>query len=314
MPPVEPGQHRCFVSHSYQDVAVLAACLKHRLPNGWLPFVYPSQTVTPDQAISDQLLDALRDCEGFAYLDTPVSQASFWVGFERNMAARLGKPVYAFRPHWAFSSFKLDSRPPADPIISVLFNLCIGPDIERIGQIRELVWDRYRFEIRGDKWRHLDNDVRQMFDSVEGLQQKSAAGGAALVFLSNASIATGHHDYVDAFAYRRAIKDGETPIGYTGRKFAQLNPRQTLTIWLEPPDIPLINEALDRLSGETWRAYVSLVRTSLRDPHRLVVTQADGRFDLNHMDTMLARCFWTALHADAQMAASFRSSLTRSAR
>lgn len=307
----QPGSNHCFISHSYRDGAALAACLKQPLPDGWTPFVFPPLTVTPDQAVSHHLLDALTGCDGFVYLDTPITLGSFWVGFERNMAARLGKPIYAFRRSWLSSAFKRDAAEPADPIISVMFNLCIRADIERIAEIRDLIWDRYRFEIRGDKWRHLDNDARQMFDSVDGLQRKQATGGVALVFLSNASICDSHHDYVDAFTYRRAIKDCETPTGYTAEKFAALDQTRTLVIWLDPPDVPRIEAALERFPADTWAPYAGLVRSSLRDPEKLVVTQPDGRFDLNSLDTMLARSFWTALQADPKLMASFRASLTK---
>lgn len=307
----EPGTNQCFISHNYRDTEALAACIKQKFPHGWKPFVFPPVTVTPDQAISHPLLNALSRCDGFVYLDTPISLGSFWVGFERNMAARLGKPVYAFARSLIFPSFKRDAAKPADPIISVMFNLCVRADIERIAEIRDLIWDRYRFEIRGDKWRHLDNDARQMFDSVEGLQRKQATGGVALVFLSNASICDGHHDYVDPFTYRRAIKDCETPVGYTAQKFAALDQSRTLVIWLEPPDVGRIDKALQRFPSETWAPYVNLIRSYLGDPNKLVVTQSGGRFNLNHLDTMLARCFWTALQADPKLAASFRASLTK---
>jgi hypothetical protein len=307
----QPGTNHCFISHSYRDGASLDACLKQPLPHNWTPFVFPPLTVTPDQAVSHHLLDALTNCDGFVYLDSPVSLGSFWVGFERNMAARLGKPVYAFRHSWLSPDFKPDQRSATDPIISVLFNLCIRADIERIAEIRDLIWDRYRFEIRGDKWRHLDNDARQMFDSREGLQSKQANGGIALVFLSNASICDGYHDYADPFTYRRAIKDSETPTGYTAEKFAALDQNRTLVIWLDPPGAVQIESALQRFPTDTWAPYVSLIRSSLADPNKLVVTQPDGRFDLNHLDTMLARSFWTALQADPKLMAGFRSSLTK---
>lgn len=305
------GKRRCFISHSYQDAAALEACVAERLPNDWEPFVFPPQTVSPDKAISGVLIDELRACEGFVYLDTPASGGSFWVAFERNIAARLEKEVYAFRQRWLRSSFARDRSVPADPLISVLFNLCVERDVERIAAIRELIWDRYRFEIRGDKWRHLDNDARQMFDSIDGLAEKRAAGGVALVFLSNASVCDGHHDYVDPYTYRRAIKDGETPIGYTAAKFAGLDPERTIVIWLEAPAFLRIEAALARFAPAAWGPYVDLVAASLHDPCKLVVGRPDGSLDLNHLDTMMARCFWAALQVDPMFAASFRTSLAR---
>jgi hypothetical protein len=303
------SRDHCFISHSYQDKVALGACLARRLPHRWKPFVFEQIQVTPDQAVSDRLLDALGNAAGLVYLDTPVSVGSFWVGFERNMAARLGKPVYAFRPGRRFFAFKRDDSPPVDPLISVLFNLSIPRDIETIALIRERVWDRYRFEFRGDQWRRLDNDVRQMFDSIEGMLQKFASGGVALVILSNASVCDGHHDYADAFTHRRAIKDMETPVGYTAEKFARLDPGRSIVAWLEPPDAPRIEATLGGF-GEIWAPYVAIVRTSLNDPHKLVLFR-DGKLDLNHLDTMLARCFWAARGADPAVAEALRRSISR---
>lgn len=303
------GSSRCFVSHDYEDKAALKTCLGRRFPGGLEPFVFPPLTVTPEQAVSQHLIDALRDCESLVYLNTPISLGSFWVGFERNMAARLEKRVYAFHPRRLLRAFTRDTRPAVDPMVSILFNLCIREDVETLSQIRELVWDRYRFEIRGDQWRRLDNEARQMFDSIDGMERKLAAGGVALVFLSNASVSSSHHDYVDPFTYRRAIKDAETPIGYTAEKFARLDPDRTLVIWLDPPDRERLEAALDPMPAN-WGSYVRIVRASLHDPHKLVVRQSAGGFDLNHLDTMLARCFWAAREADPRMAAEFRQALT----
>lgn len=303
-----PHEDQCFVSHSYQDAATLQACLARRLPHRWRPYVFPPITVTPDQAVSDRLVDAISAAGGFVHLDTPVSAASFWVGFERNMAARLAKPVYAFRPGRRLFSFTRDRKPPIDPLISVLFNLGIRRDVETLAGLRTTVWERYRFEFRGDQWRRLDNDARQMFDSIEGMARKLEAGGAALVLLSNDSVCDGHHDYADALTYHRANKDMETPVGYAAAKFARLDPVRTLVAWLEMPDTTRVGAALARF-GPAWKPYIDVVRKSLDDPHKLVLYRADGGLDRNHLDTMIARCFWAARAADPAAATYFREAL-----
>lgn len=305
-----PSAQHCFVSHSYQDAAALRACLARRFPRRWQPYVFPPIEVSPDAAVSDRLVDAISAAGGFVHLDTSVSAASFWVGFERNMAARLGKPVYACHPGRRFFPFSRDRRPPVDPLISVLFNLGIPRDIETLAALRTIVWERYRFEFRGDQWRRLDNEPRQMLDSIEGMVRKLEAGGAALVFLSNDSVCDGHHDYADALTYHRACKDLETPIGHAAEKLARLDPVRTLVVWLEAPDSARIGAALARF-GPLWKPYVDIVRASLDDPHRLVLFRADGKLDRNHLDTMIARCFWAARIADPAAATSFRETLAR---
>lgn len=306
-----PGAATCFISHSYGDKKALAACLRRRMPLGSKPFVFPAITVTPDESISSALIDAIRDAAALVYLDTALSRDSFWVGFERNMAARLGKPVYAYHPRRPIFAFTRDRRPAADPIVSVLFNLCVRQDIETIQQIRDIVWDRYSFEIRGDQWKRLDNDARQMSDSIEGLRRKFDAGGVALVFLSTASVCAGYHDYADAYTLRRAQKDMETPIGHTAAKFAALDPDRTLVIWLENPDRAAIEQSLINFDA-AWLPYVQLVRRSLANPHMLIARQSGGAFNLNHLDTMLARCFWSARMSDPTLAGRWRNSVIAS--
>lgn len=303
-----PDENHGFISHSYGDADALKACLKRRLPRSVKPFVFPAITVTPDHAVSDSLIDAIRSCGLLVYLYTPLSHASFWVGFERNIAARLGKPVFAFRPGRPIFAFARDRRPAADPIVAVLFNLCIREDVETIQRIRETVWDRYRFEIRGDQWRRLDNDARQMLDSPEGLKAKFDAGGVALLFVSTASITASHHDYADPAALRRAQKDMETPIGHTAAKLAGLDRERTLVIWLDQPDRARIERALATM-GAAWEMYADVIRRSLADQNKLVVVGPDGGFDLNHLDTMLARCFWAARMGDAHTASRWRATV-----
>lgn len=306
MTKAQPGPGKYFVSHNYGDEAALAACVRRRMPDGLEPFMFPAMSVTPDQAISSSLIEAISACGAFVYLDTPLSRGSFWVGFERNIAARLGKSVYAFRPRRLLFPFPRDRRPAVDPIVAVLFNLAVPADVERIQAVREAIWQRYRFEIRGDKWRRLDNDARQMLDSIDGLREKYAAGGVTLLFLSNESLTCGYHDYADPYTFRRAQKDMETPAGHTAEKFAAIDPSRTVTLWLDRPHDAAIEAALVRFDETRWGPYLSVVRRALAEPVRLLAFQDDGALDLNHLDTMLARALAAAIDTDARLAEEFR--------
>lgn len=272
-------------------------------------FVFPAIAASPRDPVSDKLIAAISDCESFLYLDTPRSRSSFWVGFERNIAARLGKPVYAFRPMRPFFKFVRDRRPAVDPVVAVLCNLCVTADVERLQIVRDKVWDRYRFEIRGDKWRRIDNDARQMLDSTDGLRGKYDIGGVTLLFLSNASITGGFHDYADPYTFRRAQKDMETPIGHTAEKFAVIEQKRTVFVWLETPDVAVIEKSLVRFADSSWQPYVGVIRHALAEDRKLVAFQPDGTIDLSHLDTMLARCFAAAIDSDARLASEFRQAL-----
>lgn len=306
-----PGPGRCFISHCYGDAAVLASCLKRKMPGGLEPFVFPAIDVTPDQAISDELIAAITACEGFVYLDSEASRGSFWVGFERNVAARLEKPVHAYHPRRPLFAFSRDRRPVADPIVSVLVNLVVQEDLERLQVVRREIWDRHRYEIRGDKWRRIDNDARQMLDSIEGIRDKYAAGGVTLLFLSTASITNGYHDYADPYTFRRSQKDMETPVGHTAERFAAIDPKRTVTLWLDEPDDAAIEAALPRFALPQWDAYVRVIRHALAEPVRLLAFQRNGDVNRNHLDTMLARCFARAIDSDPRIAAEFRRALLK---
>lgn len=80
-------------------------------------------------------------------------------------------------------------------------------------------------------------------------------------------------------------------------------------LWLDPPDRARIVETLDAMLPKKWAPYVRLVRTSLEDPHRLVVLDNDGRLNLYDLDMMLARATWAAIKADPRLARSYRESL-----
>lgn len=298
----------CFISHKYGDPA-LAACRRARLPRGAAPFVFKQIDADPSVAVTSHLIEAIQACESLVYLDTSMSLSSFWVGFERTYAARLGKPVYAFRRRRIGPSIRPDHAPAIDPLVSVLTNLAVPADNERIQIVRESVWERHRFEFRGDQWRRLDNEPRQMLDSIDGRAEKFARGGIALLFLSNASITDGFFDFVDPFTAHRANLDCETPIGHTEAVFAALPPERTLTIWLDEPDPPRIEAALARLDATRWAGYVRVVRHALAHPRPCVAFQANGDLHRQNLDDMIVRAYWAALQVDASLANAFRGRL-----
>lgn len=301
------GERRaCFISHRYADKEVLALCCARRLPGGLKPFVFDAVERSPDFAVTDVLMQHIRACERLVYLDTTLSLDSFWVGFERNYAARLGKPVYAFRPERTWFPFVRDRTPPIDPITSILFNLEIQSDLALVRTIGEEIWNKHRVDFRGVQWRRLDNEPRQMLDSIDDMTVKIAHGGIVLLFLSNASICSDFHDYADPSTFLRARKDFESPQGSTARRFAALPPARVQVVWLDQPDRARIDGALSRLDPTVWQGYVRIVRAALDDKNKCVAFQS-GRPALDEIDGVLVRAFWLAQQADPILAAHFHS-------
>lgn len=297
----------CFISHRYTDEAALAACRSRRLPGGSDAYVFSRQDESPNFAVTDRLMEQIRRCERLVYLDTKLSLDSFWVGFERNYAARLGKPVYAFRRERRWFPFVRDRTPPIDPVTSILFNLQSENDLRLIKKIREEVWENHPFDFRGVQWQRLDNEPRQMLDSIEDMNAKIAHGGIVLLFLSNASICGDYHDYAGPFTFQRAKKDFETPVGSTSRRFAALPPGRVQVVWLDQPDRVRIEAVLERFDPNVWGGYLRVVHAALDDHGKCVAFQPSGKPARSVIDRVLVRAFWLGMKADPVLAANFRA-------
>jgi nucleoside 2-deoxyribosyltransferase len=99
------------VSHSYGDAAVVEV-LRTQLPRSVVPVIFPPIDASPDQFISNVLIEEIQRCDALIYLHGGTSAASFWVAFEIEYAKRLGKPIFAF--DLFRSVIELDQRSPLD--------------------------------------------------------------------------------------------------------------------------------------------------------------------------------------------------------
>lgn len=135
----------CFISHSYKDAEVRKRLLK-LLPKNVNPYVFPPITVSPEQMVSDELLEAIRGRPGLIYLKGGESDASFWVALERDYALRIGKPVYAFDP--SDNSLKRDN---SDPMDLKVFIASSHYDQATVSLILSTLQQRY-FTLQFDEW------------------------------------------------------------------------------------------------------------------------------------------------------------------
>lgn len=272
-------------------------------------FVLEERRFGPEDSVGDTLLQSIRDCDGLVHLDTPFSRESFWVGFERNHAAKQGKPVWSYNPARRFYKFRKDARAPVDPIVSVLFNLQVKDDVDLVRDLLFDLADKHKFEFRAGSWHRLDNDSRQMIDSIEGMRRKIEHGGIVIVFLSTASVCAGFHDYADPFGFQRAQRDFISEPGYAASVFAELPAERTMVVWLDQPDEVRIEEALVRFALPLWTPYVQAVRAALtlhRDPKKVPFTATLG---VHSLDDILARAFALSLRADPELQNHFRAVL-----
>lgn len=88
-----PGRY--FISHSYADDDLVKR-LSNLLPAHIDLYTFPPILVRPEELVSNELVTAIRECEGLIFIEGGNSDSSFWVAFEIDFALRLGKPVYSF--------------------------------------------------------------------------------------------------------------------------------------------------------------------------------------------------------------------------
>lgn len=297
-----------FISHAYNDDEALQRLLGCVLPNEADPIVFPAIQVRPTERVSDELMQSIRSCDGLVYLNTKQSKDSFWVLFERNYALRLGKPVYAFNPRRRL--FRQDRAAHVDPIVAVNWNNWIVRDAGIVRDVALHLNDLHKFDIRGDKYKLLDNEQRQMVDSIDGVEQKMKNGGVGLLFMSNDAICATMHDYADPFTYRRAIKDAEDiPIGYTEKRFGVLDTSRCLYIWLDEPDDDRISKVLNGSNRDAWKHYVKVVQTGFEQPNKLIISDGNS-INWNRVDDIMIQAFALAFETGG----TFKKRLSRGMR
>jgi hypothetical protein len=103
--------YKCFISHSYQDSKAVSLLIKN-IPSHFNPFIFPPITVSPNEFVSNALIESILDQDGLIYLKGGYSAKSFWVAFERDYSKRSGKGVSFFDPPKL--EFKLDLEKPAN--------------------------------------------------------------------------------------------------------------------------------------------------------------------------------------------------------
>jgi hypothetical protein len=88
---------RYFISHAYKDQWAIEV-LKTSLPANVEPVIFPPIDVPASRAVSGDLIANIEATDGLIFLQSPESNKSFWVNFERRVASRRGMPVVAFDP------------------------------------------------------------------------------------------------------------------------------------------------------------------------------------------------------------------------
>lgn len=276
----------CFISHSYADRTAVER-LRRLMPGHCRPVVFPPIDVPPDRRVSDELVRAVLGCEGLVWIDSSASSSSFWVAFERDYAARAGKPVFSFAP--GTSALSADATEPKRKKTAFF---CLPSDEERVFSIlrwmrterhfemwyNEKEFSTYAFMAKGWYRDITDNgfDSFLMFVS-QSIYDTTLWNGKHLDFIGRIIASKpqacliveldriedppglGHKGYV---ASRLGLVDGERPVADF------------------PPSFRLPGHAA------TYDAFLSR--------NIIDVTGPGGAINWNRIDDLIVRLYWTA--------------------
>lgn len=260
-----------FISHSYKDLDIRKKMV-YNLPNGVRPFVFPPINVSPEEFVSNALIEAILDCDGLIYLDGGYSAQSFWVAFERDYAKRAGKPVYAYDPDT--KTVRPDDEPAMDLHIFVSCTAADRPQVKNILQhMREQrffeISDYYSVKGKRDETRQLPTEGLLRASIVEKMNR----GG-----------------YVVAFWSKNTVKSKTQPLEI---KFAHEYGRKITFNPDNPENTRLLVAQLDNTPFADWVSDIFVDEGSAKP----IQLYSDKALSLtNRIDNLVVRLYWLIFH------------------
>jgi len=169
---------KCFISHAYADARARDELIAN-LPSDIDARVFPPITVSPDQFVSNRLIQSLTECDGLIYLKGGASERSFWVAFERDYALRSGKQVFSADAE----TFEL-ARHSGNPLDLATFASYHQEDLPRVQEIAYFLRKERYFDLwldfeniqPGGRW---DESIRV------ALEDRLRRGGYVVLFWSH---------------------------------------------------------------------------------------------------------------------------------
>jgi hypothetical protein len=174
---------RAFISYSYKDKIALDQ-LKLDLPNGVNAAPFPPITVSPAKMVSNDLIDAINNCNLLIYINTPNARNSRWVAMERDYARRVGLPVYSYVPTKRI--FQKDRNSPLDLPVFPSYS---KQDRESVQKIIGFMKNERYFDVFIDEDSYLPG--RKIVDTLmTGIYERLERSGYTVLFLSESSLAS----------------------------------------------------------------------------------------------------------------------------
>lgn len=134
----------CFISHSYADDEALNSLLGI-LPEYVKPVVFEPIQVNVTEFVSDKLINGVLGADGLLFIDSNQSNQSFWTAFERDLAIRNNKSIYAFNP----ITNKISHYERYVPKLNLAHH-CHPEDNEDVGSILRWLVNERSFELTED--------------------------------------------------------------------------------------------------------------------------------------------------------------------
>jgi hypothetical protein len=182
---------RCFISHAYQDKGGLKSLLA-TLPDHVEPVIFPRRDPDPESAVSNGIVVTILDCPGLIYIDSGISQKSFWVSFERDYALRADRAVFAYDPQ--IQQFRRDTSPPLTLEIQVVSH---WKDDEKVERLISWMADERHFVIEGQRLRTRSGGFSG--DVMVLMEELLRRGGVVLWMIGRGSEAVARGFYSEAF-------------------------------------------------------------------------------------------------------------------
>lgn len=278
---------RYFVSHSYRDAAA-RTLLVSLLPKRVRPFIFQQIDVTPDQRVSDDLVDAVNRSHGLVYLKGGASAASFWVAFERRMALRAGKPVVAFDPETRV--FSKPALKLVDPPCAFVWNGFGTGDSDVVQRAAAWLLDKRGLDLTAARDRkRTPAGALDLKDSASSLNGKMRAGGVIVLFLSVEALE-------DPEFYE--LREGETRSYLTNEGVLA---SAVLVIWTRRPDAERLRKAL---ATNWWKADLAPLKTAIdaslstADGRAPIILTENGRMDWRRVDDLMVRVDYLVFRRD----------------
>ena len=250
-----------FISHAYDDDNALGALLEV-LPKHVRPVIFEAINVPPTETVSEKLINGLLGSEGLIWIDSKLSNNSFWTAFEKDLACRKEKHIFKFDPFTKkITPYRIKPR---NLWIAHLYH---QSDLGDVNNVMNWLVNERSFEAIDDPKR-FGNDLNLCFSELEPQERNlrllsfRSFGAIYLIFISKSFMQ-------DSQLLTHAIEQLE------------IHSQSTIICWLDQPDNISKNKLLGNLRN------ISEINSYIFKTRPL-----NTNFDKHQLDDLMVRLYW----------------------